>query len=388
MNDSRPVLLSFACVIFAAMSAFNPGCTAADGSARPAEMKLELLCRPTQDKQEAARKINTMKFFDGRLYIGHGCYAVNTGPTDIISLDPKTGAATVEGRVDDEAIFRYCDMCGMLAIPGVDATEDWSAGNCYTLEDGKWLKHRTIPNGLHIWTLVEYHGRWFIGTHSYYNFNWGPKEELNGMPGLGMILSSGDKGRNWRFEYAPANDINVDSFTQYLVVFKDRLYAFPFARTFPNVKVSLDRIGTGSTPLYDAFSGMDTLVYDGALWQAVSLISDPCVHAIRPVPVGDKLALYVIFKDYRAMYEYDGQSVRKLKYTCDRIPDFQVYDGRTYMLVVRDGKFLLAESSDPAKWKEFLLPAEIGEPLSIECHDGVLYVGTLDGGVWKGPLPE
>lgn len=391
LTDHSMAKVFLLCAVFLCGWSASGQTTAAPKPAQPAEspaeLSMKLLSRPVEDKKDVARKIHMLKLFNGKLYLGHGCYAANTGPTDILFCDPETGKVTKEGMVDDEAITCYRDFDGMLVIPGIDATEDWSFGNCYTLEGGKWIKHRTIPGGLHVFDIVSYRDRWYVGTHGTFLFAWGPKEEVQGQPGIGMVLSSGDKGKTWRFEYSPAIDTNLDSFARNLVVYKDKLYVFYDARTFPNTREFAAVGGKNPKPLDDAFSSLDTLVYDGGLWRAMNLIQEPNVRCIVPIPTGDVLGLFVQFPKASDLYAYDGTSVRKLKHRCDAILDVLPKPDCTYLLIRRGGRSRLVKTTNLDDWNEMLIPAFIGEPLSIECRDNVLFIGTRDGGIWKGTLP-
>ncbi len=362
--------------------------TAQTDTTDQAEIKMELLCRPTEGKAEAAQKINVLKIFDGRLYIGHGCRATNTGPTDILAYDLKTGEITVEGTVDDEAIETFRVIDGMLVIPGVDATEDWSAGNCYTLEDGTWLKHRTIPNSVHVWDIIGYHGRWYVGTHAGFDMELCSEKEMQGMPSQGFIFSSGDKGRSWRFEYCPPMDVNTISFTRSLAVLNDKLYAFPDAATFGNTKEFAATAKKGFSPLNDPFSSMDTVVFDGHLWQAKNLIDEPGLRRIWAFPLGDKLGLEVNFEGRVDMYIFDGETAKKTDLTCREILAVTVKPDKAYMLVRQPGQTYLVETSDLVNRTEYLLPESLGKPRSLEVNEGVAYIGTPTGEIWTFKLPR
>ena len=353
---------------------------------RPVELELELLVRPTQEKKAAAQKISELKLFDDRLYIGHGDHAMNTGPTDILYYDLQANMVVKAGTVDDHAIMRYCELGGTLVIPGIDATEDWSFGNCYTLEDGRWTKHRNIPRGLHVWDMIEYEGRWYVSTLGLFDFTYGLEADVE-PPGTGMIMSSGDKGKTWRFEYANSVDINSFSFIQIMVVFEETLYAFRGAVLTPKTQEYVARNGRQGGPIEDAFSSMETLVYDGVLWRSLDLIKDPGVIGVRPVPVSEKLALLVVFKGKRVLYECDGKTTRALEFKFDNHQDVLVKEDGTYLLVHRDDQWLIAQTSDLRQWAEWILPQGI-EPLSIEVDGDVLYVGAKDGGIYRGTLPR
>jgi hypothetical protein len=371
-----------------AETATKPAGKAATLPSRPGELKLELLVQPTRDKKPAARKINELMVFGDRLYIGCGDAVTNTGPTDILFFDLKSGKVVKDGAVDDEAIMRYCNLGGVLAIPGTDATEDWSYGNCYTLEDGKWQKHRTIRHGLHVFDIVDYQGRWYVSTLGYFDFPYGPEDEIGKEPpGTGMILSSCDKGKTWRFEYASSVDINTFSLTPHLAVFQGKLYAFRQAQKSPRTKQYLAAHGKSGGPVEDAFSSMETVVCDGGLWRGLDLIKESGLIGVRPVPVGDKFGLLAVFKNKRALYEFDGRTAAPVDFKLDDYRDVLAKKDHVYLLIHRDDCWLVARTSDLSHWAHWPLPREI-DPLSIEVDRGTLYVGTKDGNIYSGTLPK
>ena len=58
------------------------------------------------------------------------------------------------------------EIDGKLYAPGIDSRDSggWSLGNFYALEDGKWQKQRTVPNGIHCFDMLGFGGKMFIGV--------------------------------------------------------------------------------------------------------------------------------------------------------------------------------------------------------------------------------
>src|SRR5687767_13376082 len=130
----------------------------------PVELRLTEVGKPTAEKQPAARNLNELFLYQNRLYIGHGDYGVNTGPTDVIAYDLATKQFRTEFTVDDEAIVLYRQIGDRLVIPGPDATEAWDLGNIYVRgpgESDKWEKRRTVPHGVHVLDVAALGNQWF-----------------------------------------------------------------------------------------------------------------------------------------------------------------------------------------------------------------------------------
>src|SRR5437588_2697299 len=101
-----------------------------------------------------ARTISDLQAFDGKLYVGHGDIVLNSGPTDIWYYDLRKKAFVKQGQIEDEAADHYRILNGRLYLPGMDPREDWSLGNFYRLEGGRWVQHRTLPHSVHSTDIV------------------------------------------------------------------------------------------------------------------------------------------------------------------------------------------------------------------------------------------
>lgn len=138
-------------------------------------------------KGNYANNVWDMKVFDGRIYLGHGNSSnkgpnQNAGPIPIISLNPETCEFSNEYTVDEEQIDIYRIIGGELVISGHDPREDWSKGNFYRLEQGDWIKYRTIPDGIHTYDMYEFAGKIYAAL---------------GTANKPAIIVSSDNGLNW-----------------------------------------------------------------------------------------------------------------------------------------------------------------------------------------------
>ena len=342
-------------------------------------LRIRPLGQPTADKGEVARKINELMLFGDRLYLGHGDWHKNTGPTDVIYYDFDREEFVKEFTVDEEAIVRYRRCGNRLILPGTDSTESWEFGNLYVHEASGWKKYRTIPRGLHVFDFAEYTGRWYVATGS----NFG---DLKTGPAIGAIYSSGDQGVTWRYEYTTASAIGSVRRLTALMPYKGRLFAFgytdgPMAQE-PNSEQ--DRSGDGKQ--YNRVG--ETVVHDSVGWFPVDIIPASLVQTIEPRVFVDQLLLCVRsgrygdqFKNEWILFAHDGKNTRRVPLECDRIVDTLVKDDRLILLLARQGKHVLAESTDLVHWSRRALGPEIERPLSVEYDGNSYYLGLADGTV-------
>ena len=110
-----------------------------------------------------ARSPWDMILYDDCLFVGSGDYDKNAGPVPIYCYSTKSGEWTESERLAEEEINRFLLLDGTLATPGIDPREDWSLGNYYTLEKGKWVKHRTLPDGVHAYDMIRFEGAIYAG---------------------------------------------------------------------------------------------------------------------------------------------------------------------------------------------------------------------------------
>ncbi|MFV1958213.1 MAG: hypothetical protein ACC662_02245, partial [Planctomycetota bacterium] len=378
------------------------------GEEAPA-LELESLGIPATRSQVEGHRINVLRFYDGRLYVGTGDATVNTGPTDVLVFDPARGRFSTETTVDDEAILRFRVLDGRLVVPGVDATESWEFGNVYVREEGDWTKHRTIPHAIHVLDVAAYTGRWYAATGHYVE----PKK--GEMIADGAIFSSGDRGATWRMEaLTPATRTTVFRFGS-LAVFREKLYAFPYAyvdvpaaqipprlRPFagPGRREGGDMLHTLFVP--DALGPVDVLVHDGEAWTPRDLVPDPGLCTATAFVFRDRLLLSTVsgrwvapFGDAAlrtrrqppetstALWAFDGKATRRLDVRYDVLRSVLVKDGRLALLVLRDGRWVILETTDLEGWRATPLAIGRGQALSIERDGTTWYVGSRDGNLFR-----
>ncbi len=95
--------------------------------------------------------IHDLLSFENLLYIGYGDANLNLGRITPIEIRVYDGEKVLsEFTIDEEQIDHFRRLDSILAIPGVDATEDAWLGNVYLKIDGSWQKYRSVPNGVHV----------------------------------------------------------------------------------------------------------------------------------------------------------------------------------------------------------------------------------------------
>ena len=106
--------------------------------------------------------------FDGKLFIGCGDYDKNTGPSDIWQYDLTTQEWSSSGKVDDEAVVNFEIIDSRLVTTGTDPKATWENGSFYTYTPDGWQTDRSVPFGIHMFDIAEFHGKTFyaIGNQS------------------------------------------------------------------------------------------------------------------------------------------------------------------------------------------------------------------------------
>ncbi len=169
----------------------------------------DLLGNPTRDKFPDddpcvfARNIWTLQPNGSKVYVGHGnaanadpCLNAGTshGGIDIWQWNFSTFTFVNEFTVQEESIDRYkFGGNGVPTVPGRDAIEDWQYGNFYTLETNGWLKHRTIPGGIHEFDIISPNGMLYAAGS---NLGDGPGGGMSGTLRSSLQVSF-NAGNTW-----------------------------------------------------------------------------------------------------------------------------------------------------------------------------------------------
>ena len=376
----------------------------------------KVFAQPTAETKYNARKINELKVFNNRLYIGHGDYGINTGPTDVISCDLQSGEARREFTVQEEAITLYRVLDGKLVVPGVDSTEGWELGNIYVLEKDGWKKLRTVPKGVHVFDVIAWNGRWYASIGSSIPAGHQTKEAIR----PGAVLSSSDQGKTWRWEYTTPHEKNRAYRVSSIVPFGNRMYMFGYAYGMypagaipePYRKGLIKPYKVGDQNGYvvmkqSAFGPADAIVSDGREWNHLDCLPVKNVTFISAFTFGNRLCMnvtagkhvvstqhYNLRKDgwpshiKTSLHAWNGKTSREIKLPYDQINDVLVKGDRLHLLLHEKNKYRIASSSDLEKWASLNLPHDWSEPKSIETHDNAILVGLIDGKIMRGYMAK
>lgn len=222
-----------------------------------------------------ARTISALQAFDGKLYLGHGDWGLNSGPTDVWCYDLKTKEFVNQGRIEDEAADHYRVINGRLYVPGTDPQEDWSLGNFYRLENGAWVKHRTLPGAIHSFDIVGV-GDTLFATVS----------RLIEQPQCLMV--SEDDGKTWKIhEIPPDTNIPPDTGLQQRLLMIDGNVYVPCIAKSGDLKVFRFN-GKGFDPCAgDMLPGAEKPVRDPKVgsW-STAVLEKPTIFKDRAVYLG------------------------------------------------------------------------------------------------------
>ena len=180
---------------------------------------------PDGSKFHFARNISSLKAFDGKIFVGHGDWGADSGPTDIWCYDLHQQEFVKQGQIEDEAADHFRVIDDRLYVPGTDPREDWNLGNFYRLENGQWVKHRTLPGAIHCFDMVGVGNTLFAMT-----------TRLVEQPACLMV--STDDGLTWKvYEVPPDTKIPPDTRIQQRLLVSDGNVYVPVSAKSGDVKI-------------------------------------------------------------------------------------------------------------------------------------------------------
>ena len=182
---------------------------------------VQVLGNPTEKRWPSgewiyARNPWSLRAFEGKIYVGSGNSnnpppAANAGPVDLWALDARSGSFKAEYEVPDEQVDVFRILTDGLWIPGHDSKvtarndsrvkgeskyehlkrlvktaasfpADWAAGNAHHKVGSAWKTLRHIPNGIHVYDLIDFGGALFAAIATVMG---------------GMVARSTDRGETW-----------------------------------------------------------------------------------------------------------------------------------------------------------------------------------------------
>lgn len=352
------------------------------------------LGNPVAGEDYSARHIWDLQVWRGRVYLGYGDWDTNLGPVRIWYYTPTAGVFVSEtvyvsetrpaALLDEEAIDRYVVISDDLYIPGTDpiSTNSWNWGNFYRNKGtGGWVKHRTIPLGIHAFDLASYGGELFVAI--------GPN-------GGAALLHSGDGGLHWSSAISDVEPTHYFNRFYELYGLEGSLFAIksPTAtHTKPTVyhyqgtefvttTVDLvpDQFGSLIYVRDGVFVFSDTLLY-------VPWSRDTMNSALKPIS-----ALYQahIWQNGQRVAFFDGKHPRDVIVTEERV---YVLDAGGPRCIVGEGPpdpagytATIYTSEDLVTWEPVVTAHFADTPNALEVLDGFAYVGTYNGDVYALPL--
>lgn len=125
---------------------------------------IEMGCLAGFSSGNIANYVWDVHIFDGKAYIGSGDYDKNAGKVRFFAFNLETNAWEKMENTTDMAIHSFVEINGKLYAPGIDSTDSdgWAWGNYYVLENGKWVKNRNIPNGIHCFEMIGFDNKIFM----------------------------------------------------------------------------------------------------------------------------------------------------------------------------------------------------------------------------------
>lgn len=275
-------------------------------------VELGVVCNNWYGGGDTATTAWDVKVWNGKVYRGAGDYGENSGVTKILAYNIGQKTWEVAGVANDEAIHRFVEINGTLYSPGIDPTGNWSSGNYYVLdENGKFQLHRTLPNGVHCFDMIEFDGKVFAGL--------------------------GTEKKSKTIAFAP---VGSEDF-QFVPLYKD-------GKVFPTSSYSWTRT-------------YDFVEYNGSLYALVSL----------QMGIGSR---YVVFRyeDGKMVYQAEAGSLISGISTGRNYweGDFQ-FNGACYLTA--NHLYAITDFSNPDTWKKIEMPNQ-EQVCDAFLRDGVIYV--------------
>lgn len=325
-----------------------------------------------------ARNIWAMIGHKGVIYFGAGNSSnigpsPNAGPGPIMSYDPKTNSFQSVFLTDDEQIDRFYLFDNILYAPGQDPQEDWNHGNLYLTKDGRqWEKKRTIPLGIHTFSLHFYQNRLFAG--------------LGTGKGAAVAISD-DHGTSWDLSILK-QAVRIYDFLEV----NDQLYAIA-ELLGNNYKIFLEKCGLKQDSAIFAYSKNKQFVprvdlTSKELFPDTVLDTNKAYKVTKPRRLGNKstyLGCYVHgnqsipFGLYIAKsLEQNNISVEKASLPENAIP-WDTYQSEEYVYILTNRNLgsktevIILRSNDLKEWEELFYFESPVFARSFTLHQGIFY---------------
>ena len=291
------------------------------------------------------RTVHDLAVQDGLLYLGYGDYGANTGPMQVHTVDPATGA--VSGSlltIPSEEISVFRSIGGALYAPMIDPTLAWTAKVGYaTNASGSWENRFNAP-AVHVFDVasLDGHDLWMVGSSG------ASDPEI-----AATAYRSTDGGTTWD-KVATDTSIEPTGYERYY-------WVAPL-----NGKMYLQAASvTEGAPLR---------VFDGTSWSTVPGVQ-PCANFDPQMVVTFKDQL--VCGDGLGVRVFDGTTATT-DTSIGAVRDFFVAaDGYLYVL----GQYGVARTADGAVWTP--VSTAPAEATAVAVVGTTLYLGTASSQVLR-----
>ena len=145
-------------------------------------------------RQTYARNVWDMQLYKGKIYLGHGDSAANSGNTPIWSLDAETNKFTNEFLTMSEQVDEFFALDGTLYTLDHDPT-GVENGCIYRLNGGTWAPWHAKENAGHLYGLARWEGRLHIAGATQ---RWGSS------------YATSDEGKTWAQTLTGSWSMNIN----------------------------------------------------------------------------------------------------------------------------------------------------------------------------------
>jgi hypothetical protein len=344
------------------------------GTVHAAEITIEMQERATHPSAVnqpslASQMLNSLIYYDGKVYSGYGDYNSNTGPIDIHPFNPTTNsfepsAMTFQSesiggwRVINDKLYTVTTdpTCGALC----------SAGYAEYESGGEW-QLKTPVNAFHIFDMATLTGDdlWLFGSNGSGDGQSAIWRSLNGEDDWQAVRTGSSGAR-----YYWGASLNNSMYVQQL-----RL-------------PSIDNVE----------------YFDGDVWDTVSADEPVCdfgtIHGgPHPVTFGSKI---VCFKEF-SLRTFDGETIQKIQFDESDDPDYNCYGSTLQTDVIATDEYVyvlcrrpsgsgphittLLRSRNLEDWDKITGLPENASSVAVNEENDEIYVGTEDSKIFSGSLP-
>ncbi|MBO4284322.1 MAG: hypothetical protein J5958_06855 [Clostridia bacterium] len=309
-----------------------------------------------------ARSPWDLTVWDGYLYVGSGDFDANAGPVTIWRKPLKQGEWEGSEPIPEEEIDRFCIVDGKLTVPGIDPQESWEFGNYYVLQDGEWVKNRVLPDGVHTFDIVSYHGMIFAGL--------GVEE------GKYPVVVSEDGGETFRHMELYQNGEPLDTSTREIIriynffTYNDDLYAFFIFRSSTKATMEIYRYAEGRFEFSNYWNGK------------IKIKSIAYLPILAKTEYNGKY----FFATGNLYYTEDMENVTQIPFpNSETVYDLIQQNGKIYALcglTQEDGSVRVSvwsnSKSNDAEFKELFYFEYPVPPLSLALWKNTYYIGMAN----------